>query len=207
MLVRLVPPAQRGAVILPWMRPRLQSAALLALLTLPLAVGCSSGKSSSSVPAAPPGTGVVAADLNGDWYVTAIERTDGPEPLPFADPLAIPFLSVQLGQRIRIDGGRAVDTFGAPLYATWNPSTPNRYYLNVADDRFWLFDFRFASDASCFTEIAIQAAFGTVDADTLDGTLAVRFFSSCPAPAVVRPSPNGEFRVRLERDLQPARPR
>jgi hypothetical protein len=167
---------------------------------LPL-LACSSGKDSPPPTLQPPPeSGQVVTDMDGFWVVDGIARIDSAEPLPGADPLALPFLSIQEGQVLSIADGKAYDlTTNQLLYETWSPGIPNDRYENVADGRFWRFAIEFFHDSGCVTDLSIQAAFGTRDADTLDGFVAVRYLSSCPAPAVVRPNPNGTFAVVLKR--------
>jgi hypothetical protein len=163
-------------------------------------VACSSGsRSDDGTLEPPPDTGLVAADLDGWWAVTDIARLDSAAELPFADPGALPFLSVQEGQTVSISAGRAYDLQGSLLHAEWYPGVPNRSYTNLADDRFWLFESEFVNTEECVFDVSIRAAFGTVDANTLEGFVDVRFFTSCPQPAVVRPNPNGLYAVHMHR--------
>ncbi|MBL8752958.1 MAG: hypothetical protein JNK15_06610 [Planctomycetes bacterium] len=180
---------------------------LLALFTvLPIVAACSSGNDAPPPTLQPPPeSGQVAIDMDGYWIVDAIARIDSAEPVPGPDPLALTFLSIQEGQVVSISGGRAYDvTQNQLLYSVWNPAVPNDRYENVADGRFWRFVFEFFDAPDCVTDVAIQAAFGTRDQDTLDGFVAVRYLSSCPAPAVVRPNPNGTFAVVLKRVMPAA---
>lgn len=55
----------------------------------------------------------------------------------------------------------------------------------------------FEHQAACYTYCPIRAAFGAVDDHTLDGIVEVTYMTSCPVPAVIRPNPNGIYRVRL----------
>ena len=150
-------------------------------------------------------TGNVVTDMNDTWHIAAIERLDpvGAE-LPFEDLAASAFLSVQLGQEIEIAGGRAIDpNTRAPLYRDWSAAALNERYFNVADGRFWAFDFHNTTSTSCFTTVTIRAAFGTVDADTLEGVVEVFYATSCPQPLFLRPDPNGSYRVTLVRGAAP----
>lgn len=185
----------------------------LLLTAFAVASACSSKGSGPAPPVPPPETGVLTIDMNGLWGVSDIQRIDGSGgPPPGPDPGAIPFLALQPDQEISIWQGQAWDWFAnAPLYSVWSPGIGNQRYLNAADGRFWLFDFHFEHTAyfqgqiDCYTNCRIRAAFGTVDATTMDGIVEVFYASSCPAPAVIRPNPNGTFRVRLSRILsQPA---
>jgi hypothetical protein len=169
------------------------------LAVIALAACSSGGRSDDDTLQPPADTGLVAADLDGWWAVTDIARIDSSAELPFADPGASLFLSVQEGQTVSISAGRAYDLQGSLLYAEWYPGVPNRQYENVADDRFWMFESVFVSTEECLFDVSIRAAFGTRDANTLEGFVDVRFFTSCPQPAVVRPNPNGLYAVRMAR--------
>jgi hypothetical protein len=148
----------------------------------------------------PPGSGQVVTDMDGYWVIDAIARLDSAEPVPGHDPIALPFLAIQRGQVVSIVDGKAYDlTTNQLLHETWSPTIPNDRYENVADGRFWRFVIEFFDTRDCLTDLSIQAAFGTRDADTLDGFVQVRYVSNCPAPAVVRPDPNGQFAVVLKR--------
>ncbi len=172
---------------------------VLLTLLLPF-VACSSNQDSPATLQPPPDTGQIVTDMDGMWVIDGIARVDSADPVPGPDPMALTFLSIQEGQGISIVDGRAFDlTGGQPLYATWNPTVPNDRYENVADGRFWRFVIEHFDSRDCVTDLSIQAAFGTRDADTLDGFVAVRYLSSCPAPLVVRPNPNGMFAVVLKR--------
>jgi len=175
-----------------------------------LAVGCNSGSSDDAPSVQPPaGTGEITIDMESVWRVSDIERIDGSEePLPSSDPYATPFLSIQLGQVFEIRDGRAhciCDTpfWVAPsngLYDRFWPNVPNRRYINVADGRYWLFDAESERQLGCSTYVRIQAAFGAVDDDTMDGIVTVQYMTSCPPAAVARPDPTGTFRVRMNKN-------
>jgi hypothetical protein len=172
--------------------------------TLLLLVACSAKDRSTPTPTPglqpPPDSGQVAIDMDGMWVVDSFARVDSAEPPPGPDPLALPFLAIQEGQAISIADGRAYDAATSQLlYATWNPSVPNVRYENQADDRFWRFLVEFFDTQGCVTDLEIEASFGTQDTDTLIGFVAVRYVSSCPAPQVLRPNPNGMFGVVLKR--------
>ena len=138
--------------------------------------------------------------MDGSWSILEIERVDSQEPLPFPETVSTPFLSVQRGQTITISQGVAyAEHSSQPLYSVWMPGVANQRYVNVADGRVWMFDMLFEHYQSCGTRCQIRAAFGAVDQDTLDGTVEVQYLSSCPGPAILRPDPNGRFRVRLGR--------
>ncbi|MFO1078238.1 MAG: hypothetical protein U1E73_11010 [Planctomycetota bacterium] len=174
-------------------------------LILLLLAACSRGGNGPALPTPPPNTGNVAIDMDSWWAIFEIERIDANgQPLPGPDSLATPFLSIQQGQVISIEQGRAYDlATSAPLYETWSPGVPNNHYLNIADGRFWLFSFLFDHQfvvngiPDCSMYVSIRAAFGTVDDHTLEGIVEVAYASTCPAPAVLRPDPNGRFRVRM----------
>ncbi len=151
----------------------------------------------------PPDTGAIAIDMEGLWAVASIARLDGNEPLPFVDPTATPFLSVQPGQMICFRGGIAYDLHDEPLYALFDPTRPNRRYTNSADGRFWSFEVEYFRGGECTLELTIRAAFGSFDADTMDGVVQVHYATDCPSPSNVRPDPNGLFLVRMARVASP----
>lgn len=170
-----------------------------ALAVLTLLAACSSHRDEPATLQPPPDTGAVVTDMDGWWAVTEIVRLDSDAPLPFADPTALPFLSVQPGQVVAIADGSAYDLYGERLYETFAPGVPNRRYHNAADDRFWLFEVDLFREQDCLVSLQMRCAFGTFDADTLDGFVEVGFFTSCAQPAIIRPNPNGRYFVRMVR--------
>ena len=171
---------------------------LLAVAVLWVLAGCSR-RSEPPAFEPPPDTGGVVIDMGGTWAVAAIARLDGDGSLPAADPLATPFLSIQTGQLLSFANGIAYDLRGEPLYALVDPTTPNRTYTNSADGRFWRFEVDFERAEDCTFALRVRAAFGSSGPDTILGFVDVRFASDCPAPAVVRPDPDGLFAVELVR--------
>ncbi|MCA8967305.1 MAG: hypothetical protein H6838_17590 [Planctomycetes bacterium] len=149
----------------------------------------------------PPGTGGLVIDMDGDWEIVALENADDPSvALPYPDDGQglCSFLPLQRGRTVVISDGAFRGALGQPLRLPTQPGPQDRY-VNVVDGQVAWFELHQQSDVGCFSQLTISAAFGSVDADTMDGLVAIHELSSCPRPLFVTPDPNGLFRVRLQR--------
>lgn len=178
----------------PRMRALFAPLCLLSLLALP---ACGGSRKGSLVP--PPESGTVTIDMDGTWAVADIERRDSTAPLPTPIPIAAPFFPLAPGQLVSIAQGQAYGYDAEPLFLNWGAGVPNERYTNVADGRTWLFDMAGRQVTDCVQALAVRAAFGAVDDDTMLGYVEVQFATDCPSGTFLNLNPNGLFTVRLVR--------
>lgn len=166
-----------------------------------LLAACGNGNRGDVV--GPPESGV-QIDMNGTWAVAEIERRDSAAPLPTASPIGAPLFPLVVGQVVAITAGVAYGYgYGdQPLFLGWGGAEPQRY-TNVADGRTWLLEVATAWQTSCWSNLAVRAAFAPVDADTMTGVVDVQYDSDC-SPSFLIHQPNGSFAVRLVRVSVPS---
>lgn len=146
----------------------------------------------------PPGTGLRVIDMEGTWEVTSLAYVEDPAaPVPVHGNDVLPFLPLVVGQHLVVHQGQLMDGANQPLYGTWSPLNQNQRYLNVADGRVLLFDFRNTGNIDCSWDHSIRAAFGSTAAGELDGLVTVFDMSTCPQPQWLRDNGSGTFAVHL----------
>lgn len=173
-----------------------------AVAVVAAAAACSGSRSSSEPPVVspepPPGTGVVAIDMNGTWAVADLARVASSEPLPNAGTQ--PFLGIHQGQMVRVAEGRLVDELGEPLYDPGVLETGENY-VNYANGRLLVFESQRSLATSCAPlQVSVSALFGSVAADEMRGEVQVLHFGGCPLTGgLLMPPIDGAYAVRLVR--------
>ncbi len=178
----------------------------IAALLLPLLAACGGsggGAAPAPLPAPqpPPGTGIAVIDMEGRWEILGLERTEDPSaPLPYPAPATgvCTFLPMQRGMTFVVQQGALRDELGQPLRYRAQRGPEDRY-VNVADGQVLWFDFHEFTDVACLRQTTIRGAFGSVDADTMEGFVTINVLTTCLQGQFQTPNPNGSFRVRLGR--------